>query len=145
MSWKSEPIVVEQSYKASVDAVWSAITEIDQMVQWYFGSIPEFTPEVGFETRFEVENEGRKFLHSWKVTEVHPRKSLKYDWSYEGHPGSSFVVFDLFEEQDSTRLRLTHEVIESFPQHIPEFRRESGLAGWTYFITESLKDYLEKH
>jgi hypothetical protein len=26
-----------------------------------------------------------------------------------------------------------------------EFKRETGLAGWQYFLNESLKGYLEKH
>jgi len=33
-------------------------------------------------------------------------------------------------------------VLEDFPQDIPEFKRESGLAGWTYLILESLQKYL---
>jgi hypothetical protein len=33
---------------------------------------------------------------------------------------------------------------EDFMDGIPEFKRESGLAGWEYFLNKSLKDYLEK-
>ena len=55
------------------------------------------------------------------------------------------VAFELFEEDDSTRLNLTHRVTESFPDDIPEFKRESGLAGWNYFIKTSLKEFLEKN
>ena len=35
-------------------------------------------------------------------------------------------------------------IVESFPQDIPEFSRMSCLGGWTYFINQSLKEYLEK-
>jgi hypothetical protein len=38
---------------------------------------------------------------------------------------------------------LTHSVKEDFPDNIPEFSREIGLQGWTYFIKESLTDFLE--
>lgn len=41
-------------------------------------------------------------------------------------------------------LKLTHQVMESFPQDIPEFLRESGVKGWNYFIGESLKKFLDE-
>ena len=40
-------------------------------------------------------------------------------------------------------LRLTDQTLESFPDDIPEFTRESGIEGWTFFINKSLKEYLE--
>jgi hypothetical protein len=42
-----------------------------------------------------------------------------------------------------TKLRLTAQVLEDFPEDIPEFKRESGVEGWTYFIKKSLKEFLE--
>jgi len=140
-----EPIIVEQTYNTSIDTVWNALTEIDQMRQWYFEKIPSFKPEVGFETKFNVQSQDRNFLHMWKVTEVVSLKKLKYNWKYEGYPGDSFVVFELFKQDDMTKLRLTHEVQESFPEDIPEFKRESGVKGWTFFIKQSLKEFLEKN
>ena len=144
MKTNEEPIIVEQEMKKSVDIVWSAITDIDQMRQWYFDNIPAFKPEVGFETRFMVESETREFLHIWKVTEVIPQKFIKYNWSYEECVGDSFVVFELFKQNSSTLLRLSHHVTEDFPDDISEFTRESGLAGWTFFIKQRLKEFLEK-
>ena len=49
-----EPIIVEEIYQAPLEKVWSALTEIEQMKQWYFDNIPAFKPEVGFETKFDV-------------------------------------------------------------------------------------------
>jgi uncharacterized protein YndB with AHSA1/START domain len=144
MSKEDGPVVVEQTFDASLDEVWSAITEIDQMRQWYFEDIPSFRPEVGFETEFNVHNEGRNFLHMWKVTDVEPLKKIRYTWQYKKYPGSGFVTFELFKQNDRTRLRLTNEGLESFPQDIPEFKRESCIAGWTYFINGRLKDYLAR-
>ena len=138
------PVVVEQTYNAPVQTVWNAITELDQMRQWYFDNIPSFKPEVGFTTRFDVKSEDRIFPHVWTVTEVEPMKLIKYDWRFEGYPGDSFVVFELSTQDDATTLKLTHEVRESFPDDIPEFERESCVAGWTYFIKERLRDFLAK-
>ncbi len=95
MKTNDEPIIVEQTFNASVEKVWKAITEIDQMLKWYFDNIPDFKTEVGFQTEFNIENEGRKFLHIWKVTEVVPMKRIAYGWKFEGYAGDSFVVFDL--------------------------------------------------
>ena len=128
MRTSEEPIIVEQEMKKSVDTVWSAITDISQMCQWYFENIPAFKPEVGFETRFMVKSEAREFLHIWTVTEVIPQKLIKYNWSYEEYVGDSFVVFELFKQNSSTLLRLSHHITEDFPDDIPEFTRESGLA-----------------
>jgi len=52
------------------------------------------------------------------------------------------VVFELFEQDTLTKLRLTEKIKESFPEDIPEFSRASGVEGWKYFINESLKNYL---
>ena len=139
-----EPVVVEQTFNTSIDTVWKSITEIDQMRQWFFENIPSFKAEVGFETQFNVKSQSRNFLHIWKVTEVVPLKMITYNWKYEGISGDSFVVFELFKQNTLTMLRLTHQVLESFPEDIPEFTRESGVEGWTFFIKKSLKEYLEK-
>ena len=139
-----EPIVVEETFHTSIETVWRSITEIDYMRLWYFEAIPTFRAEVGFETQFNVRSEDRDFLHMWKVTEVVPMRKIAYDWRYEGYPGDSFVVFELFESDDATTLRLTHSVRESFPEDIREFTRESGHAGWEYFIKKRLKEHLEK-
>ena len=144
MRINDEPIIVEQTFNKSIDTVWKSITELDQMRQWYFENIPSFKPEVGFETQFSVQSNGRTFLHVWNVTEVVPLKMITYNWKYEGLPGDSFVVFELFKQNNLTKLRVTHQVKESFPEDIPEFSRESGVEGWTFFIRKSLKEYLEK-
>ena len=143
MRKNDEPVVVEQTFNTSIDTVWNSITRIDQMRQWYFENIPTFRAEVGFETQFNVHSQGRNFLHMWKVTEVLPNKMITYNWKYDGYPGDSFVVFELFNQSNLTNLRLTHQVQESFPEDIPEFTRQSCVEGWTFFINKSLKDFLE--
>lgn len=139
-----KPIVIEQTFNASIETVWKAITEINQMRQWYFENIPDFKPEVGFETQFDVKSEDRTFRHLWKVTEVVSKRKITYNWKFDGYPGDSFVTFELFKKDNTTMLRLTVRVTESFPQDIPEFLRKSAVGGWTYFIEERLKIHLKK-
>jgi uncharacterized protein YndB with AHSA1/START domain len=140
----AEPIVVERTYRAPIASVWRAITDETEMPLWFFEPIRSFRPELGSETRFTVHNEGRDYVHAWKVTEVIPGKKIAYDWRYPGIPGESVVVWELSETADGTRLRLTHTGVETFPQDgDPAFLVESGRAGWNHFLGERLKAHLE--
>lgn len=145
MKTTEEPVIVEQIFDTTIDKIWNAITDVEQMRQWYFDNIPDFKPEIGFETRFTIKSEGRIFPHVWKVMDAIPNKLITYNWHYEGYAGNSFVKFALFEQNSSIMLRLTHEVKEDFSDDIPEFTRESCLKGWTYFIKESLLKFIEKN
>ncbi len=140
---KQEPFVIERTYNAKVDKVWKAITDKEQMKEWYF-KLDSFEPEVGFEFKFEAGSDAKKYLHVCKITDVEPNKMLRYSWRYDGYEGISFVIFELFPEGDSTRVRLTHEGIESFPTDNPDFKKESFMKGWTHILGKSLKEYLEK-
>ena len=103
-----------------------------------------FEAKVGFETRFTISNEGRDFPHKWKVTEVVPMKRISYSWRFGGYPGHGLVTFELTERSGATSLKLTNIVLEDFSDDVPEFERGSCLAGWQYFIGQSLRDYWDK-
>ncbi|MBI4861730.1 MAG: SRPBCC domain-containing protein [Candidatus Riflebacteria bacterium] len=139
----AKPIVVSQIFDVSIERVWQAVTDRDQMIKWCFAEIPSFKPVVGFHTRFTVKGGDRDFVHVWKITDVSAAKRISYAWSYEGYPGSSQVTWDLSSESGRTKLTLTHQGMETFPQNIPELTPESGTAGWNYFVRQSLKKYLE--
>jgi uncharacterized protein YndB with AHSA1/START domain len=76
--------------------------------------------------------------------EVIPSEKLKYSWRYKGYEGDSFVTFELFDENGKTRVRLTHEGLETFPD-IPAFAKENFNMGWTAIIGTSLKEFVEKN
>ncbi len=145
MKKTDSPVVVEEIFKAPLEKLWAAITELNHMRQWFFDNMKEFKAEPGFKTRFVVENEGRVFPHLWEIREVIPQRKIVYGWKYEGYPGDSVVTFELFQDGGKTRIRLTHKVLEDFQEGIPEFTRESCIGGWNYFIKERLKNYLEKN
>ncbi len=142
MMMKTDHVVVEQSFFQPKEVVWKAITQVDQLKQWFFENIENFEAKPGFKTRFVVENEGRVFPHLWTITEVQAEQKITYNWKYESYEGDSYVCFELFETDGQTSLRLSHDVTESFPQHIPEFTREACEGGWNYFIKERLVEYL---
>jgi len=140
---KNEPFVIERTMNAPTEKVWEAITNRDKMEQWYF-KLAEFKPEVGFEFSFEGGNEETCYIHLCKITEVVPGKKLQYSWRYDGHAGNSFVTFELFPEGNKTRVKLTHEGLETFPADNQDFAKENFVEGWTHIIGKSLTEFVEK-
>lgn len=143
MKLGEDPVVVEQEFNAPIDSLWDAITKADQMRQWYFEDIVEFEPVVGFETKFDVDSGMQEFRYAWKVVEVIEKKLLRYQWRYEGHLGNSCAAFEVSSNNDKSKLQVSHSVLESFSDDVPEFRRESCVDGWNYLITDSLKYFLD--
>jgi uncharacterized protein YndB with AHSA1/START domain len=140
----NKPYTIERIYNAPIEKVWNAITDKEQMKQWYF-DLAEFKPEVGFEFQFSGEGaKGEKYMHLCKITEVVAGTKLGYSWRYDGYEGISFVTFELFKEGEKTRLKLTHTGLETFPINNTDFAKESFTAGWTEIIGKLLKEFVEK-
>lgn len=142
MKVKDSPIIVEQLFHNSADEVWKAITELDQMKEWFFDNIPDFKPEVGFRTQFNVNEPSRDFMHLWEVTKVMPNKMIVTNWRFEELEGNSLVIFELTSIGNKTKLTVTNKVTQDFDDSIPEFKRESCIGGWNYFIKERLVQFL---
>lgn len=138
---KYEAFVIERVYDAPVEKVWVALTDNEQLKQWYF-QIGDFKAEVGFAFVFTGESEGVKYIHNCIITDIEPGQRLAYSWQYEGFPGHSLVTFELFPEGDKTKIRLTHEGLESFPD-LPAFKQENFAAGWNEIIGSHLKRFVE--
>jgi uncharacterized protein YndB with AHSA1/START domain len=136
----TEPLVIERTFDAPTAKVWTALTNADEMRRWYF-DLKEFKPQTGFEFQFIVEHEGNTYDHRCKVVEVIPQKKISYTWRYEDHEGDSLVTFELFDEDNKTKLKLTHEGLDTFPNS-PAFARKNFERGWTSLIGESLKEFL---
>ena len=137
-----EAVVIERTFNAPVARVWKALTDADEMRVWYF-DLKEFKPKVGFEFEFTVEHEGARYHHLCKITEVIPQKKIAYTWRYAGEEGDSLVTFELFADGDKTRLKLTHEGLETFPK-LPAYARTNFEKGWTEIIGSSLKQFVEQ-
>jgi uncharacterized protein YndB with AHSA1/START domain len=137
----TEAVVVERTFNAPVVRVWKALTDVEEMRRWYF-DLEKFKPEVGFEFEFMVEHKGMKYHHLCQITEVISQKKLAYTWRYKGHEGDSLVTFELFADGGKTRLKLTHEGLETFPK-TPSFARKNFMEGWTQIIGSSLREFVE--
>lgn len=139
---QAEVVVVERTLNAPIARVWKALTDANQMRQWYF-DLKEFKPQVGFEFEFVVEHEGNRYHHLCQVTDVVPQKKIAYSWRYKGEPGDSLVTFELFGEGNKTRVKVTHTGIETFPK-TPAYARKNFEDGWTAIIGTELKQFVEK-
>lgn len=141
---KQEPVSIEKLYNAPVEKVWKAITDKQQMKQWYF-DLDKFELKEGFEFKFAGQGkEGFEYIHICRITEIIPNKKLQYSWQYEGYSGYSLVTFLLSEVGKQTKLRLTHHGLETFPQETTAFARENFNEGWNHIIGISLPEFLEK-
>jgi uncharacterized protein YndB with AHSA1/START domain len=146
----ADAIVVERTLNAPVARVWRALTNVKELRAWYFRDafahdgfeLKEFKPEVGFEFEFISEHEGNPYHQLYKVMEVVPQKKMAYTWRYKGEPGNSLVTFELFAEGEKTRLKVTHEGLETFPE-TAEFARENFEKGWAQLIDSELKQFVE--
>ncbi len=136
-------LVIEQKYDAPIDKVWEAISNKEQMKQWYF-EVSDFKAEVGFEFEFYGESKEKKYLHKCTVVEAYPLENISYIWSYDGYAGQSLVTFDLFnEEKNKTRVRLTHADLDTLPSDNSDFAIENFNQGWKTIIEELLRNFVE--
>jgi len=144
MKKTNPPIIVEQHFESTRENVWSAITDLNRITQWFFDNIAEFKPVEGFETQFGVQSEGRTFTHLWKLITVIPTEKIVYSWRYQEYEGDATLAFELAEEQGGIKLSVICDTLEDFPDNVPEFKRESCIQGWNYFIKDRLLNCLSQ-
>jgi hypothetical protein len=60
-----------------------------------------------------------------------------------GRVWDAIVTFELTPSGQGTHLKLTHRGHETFPKDEPVFSRQHCVEGWTYFICQSLKTFLD--
>ncbi len=142
MKKTDDPIIIKEDFNCTKEILWEALTDLTYMKQWYFSQIQNFNAIVGFKTQFVVTVEDRTYTHIWEIIEVIPLQKITYTWQFQEHPGISTSAFEIIENKNGVSLLLTIEVLEDFPDTVPEFRRKSCIAGWEYFINGNLKNYM---
>jgi uncharacterized protein YndB with AHSA1/START domain len=139
----TEALVFERTYNAPIEKVWKALTDKNQMKQWYF-DLKEFKAEEGFEFSFYGGRDGRQYLHKCLVLEVKPITRLSYSWRYDGYPGNSVVTFELTPESKSkTKLVLTHSGLDTLKDGHEDFAYDNFSEGWKFITGTSLLNFVE--
>ncbi len=145
MEKKAKPLIVERTFNASPEKIWQALTDPQQMKEWYF-DLPGFRAELGYQFQFTGgPAPERQYLHLCEVTAVVPNRQLAYSWRYDGCAGDSFVEFLLTEKGGGkTQVRVTHRGLETFPADLPDFASGNFKAGWTAILGTLLRDFLKR-
>ena len=136
-------VVVKQKVNAPVDRVWKALTEKNQMKEWYF-DIPDFVAEPHTEFAFYGGSEEDRYHHHCEVLEVIPNQKLKHTWTYpEISKEKTLVKWELEADGDGTMVTLTHKGLENFDHLGKDFETKNFEEGWNSIVTQALKDYVE--
>jgi uncharacterized protein YndB with AHSA1/START domain len=109
-------LVISRTYPASVERVFKAWTDANQLGQW-FAPTDDYTTKanvdlrVGHEYRIAITHKGgnvHTILGTYRVIE--PPHKLVYTWRWEGGPASdTLVTVDFNPEGDATKVTITHE------------------------------------
>lgn len=127
--------------KEAAAKIWQALTDKDQMKEWYF-DIPDFELKVGATFNFFEPGGANRYHHRCIIKEVIPEKKFSHTWTHPGRSkGESIVTWLLNEENGITEVTLQHEGIESFADAGPEFAPENYQMGWEGFMA-ILKNYM---
>lgn len=140
----NSPIIIEEIYAVPVAKVWQAMTDKEQMVEWYF-DIKDFVAEKGKIFDFDVEEGGNLYHHHFEILEVIPNKKLQHTWTHPGHSdGKSVLTWTLEPVGKGTKVTLVHEGVESFKDGGDGFTKENYIAGWNEILGNWLRNFLEK-
>jgi len=131
-------LVTEELFHLPARRLWQALTDENALRAWDFPQLRHVNPDVGF--GFEFADDGSAYQKEWRVTQVVEGAKFAHSWGYKGFPGLSEVIFELFSEGASTRLRVTHTGLDSFPDD-PHFARKRFEDGWKQILGVKLREY----
>ena len=138
-----ENVKISVKVNAPVHKVWNALTNKEQMKNWYF-DIPDFELKEGNAFNFYEPGEERKFHHHCEIAEVVPQEKLKHSWTYPDiSKEKTLVKWELKPESEGTVVTLTHKGLENFHHLGEDFYPESFQKGWEEIIGKSLKGFVE--
>ena len=123
-------LVISRTYPASVDRVFKAWTDANQLGQW-FAPTDDYTTKanvdlrVGHEYRISITHKGgnvHTVIGTYLV--IDPPRKLVYTWRWEGAPADTLVTVDFAPQDESTEVTITHE-------RFPDIEsREKHAEGW---------------
>ena len=76
-----ENVKISVKVNAPLDKVWNAITNKEQMKNWYF-DVPDFEPKIGNNFSFYGGDENEEYHHFCEIVDLIPNEKLKHSWTY---------------------------------------------------------------
>ncbi|HTZ08575.1 MAG TPA: SRPBCC family protein [Acidimicrobiales bacterium] len=144
-----QPIEREIAIDAPVEVVWRAVTEPEQIAQWFVtGADIEARP--GSEGSFSFRrDDGEVLRFHVTVTAVEPQRRFAYRWQHsEGtapaEGNSVLVEFTLTPQGDGTLLRVVESGVDrmDWPESQQAEYARDHQGGWQGFLTR-LRDLLD--
>lgn len=141
---ESNSIILERIYNAPILMVWQAITDREQLKQWYFDFSEDFKLEIGHQFDWYAgPPEGKQWHHRGKILEIVEGKKLTHTWEYPGYSGTSTVIWELVKiDNKTTKLIFTHLFSVPFDINIEALQRKNFLEGWNHILNNSLVEFL---
>jgi uncharacterized protein YndB with AHSA1/START domain len=109
-------LVISRTYPATVERVFKAWTDANQLGQW-FAPTDDYTTKatvdlrVGHEYRISIAHKGgnvHNVLGTYRL--IDPPRKLVYTWRWEGGPETdTLVTVDFTPRGDSTEVTITHD------------------------------------
>jgi uncharacterized protein YndB with AHSA1/START domain len=108
-------LLISRTYPASVERVFKAWTDANQLGQW-FAPTDDYTTrasvdlQVGHEYRIAITHKGgnvHTILGTYRL--IDPPRKLVYTWRWENGPADTLVTVDFTPEGEATKVTITHE------------------------------------
>ena len=109
-------LLISRTYPASVERVFKAWTDANQLGQW-FAPTDDYTTKasvdlkVGHEYRIAITHKGgnvHTILGTYRL--IDPPHKLVYTWRWEGGPmADTLVTVDFAPDGNATKVTITHE------------------------------------
>jgi len=119
-------VSITRELTAPLDRVWSAFTDPDALVHWFwpeaFNTTVSLDPRAG--GRYRIQATGRQMGISGEYHEVTPPHRLVFTWQWDGEDEQSLVTVELSPHHGGTRLAIRHELLAS------EADRTNHAQGW---------------
>ena len=124
-------ITKKKHFKSPVSKVWAAITEEEQLSQWFMQA--KFKAEVGYTFEFQDEPRGKWDGRLWgDVTEVVAERKLSYTWIGNQMKRKTQVTWTLSPTPDNgTEVVLEHVGFKGFSDGLIGFFH---LFGWKKYM-----------
>jgi uncharacterized protein YndB with AHSA1/START domain len=124
-------LVISRTYPSSVERVFKAWTDANQLGQW-FAPTDDYTTQasvdlrVDHEYRIAITHKGgnvHTILGTYRL--IDPPRKLVYTWRWEGGPAAdTLVTVDFTPDDDATKVTITHE------QFLDAEARDKHNEGW---------------
>ncbi len=135
-------VKISVKVNAPIEKVWDAITNREQMKEWYF-NIPDFELKEHAAFNF-FEGKDKKLHHHCEIVEIIPQKKLKHSWTYPDYThDKTLVKWELQPESNGTLVTLTHKGLENFDHLGADFKKENFQNGWDEILNKALKNFVE--